>query len=64
MVEVAWCSYASRGLDSAIIGKIDKCGKDLTCWNQNVFSNIRKEIDKKRQLLVEEAAVMRSGSNQ
>ena len=42
VVEAAWCSCASRGLNSVIIGKIDKCGKDLTWWNQNVFGNICK----------------------
>ena len=64
VVEAAWRSCVARDSDSEIIGKIDKCGKDLSWWNCNVFGNVRMELKKKRDLLIEEEDVaVRTGSN-
>ena len=50
--------------DKEILGKIDKCGKDLSWWNHNVFGNVRRELRRKKELLIEEEVVaMRTGSN-
>ena len=32
--------------------KVEKCGRDLAWWNHNVFGNVRKELAKKKELLV------------
>ena len=64
VVDAAWRSCVVRDSDSEIIRKIDKCGKDLSWWNYNVFGNVRRELKKKRDLLIEEeAVVVRTGSN-
>ena len=64
VVDVAWRSCVARDSDSEIIRKIDKCGKDLSWWNYNVFGNVRRELKKKRDLLIEEEAVaVRTGNN-
>ena len=64
VVEAAWRSCVARDSDREILGKIDKCGKDLSWWNYNVFGNVRRELKKKRELLIEEEAVaIRTSSN-
>ena len=64
VVETAWRSCVSLDPNKEILGKIEKCGKDLTWWNYNVFGNVRRELKKKRDMLVEEEAVaLRIGSN-
>ena len=64
VVEAAWRSCVSLDPNKEILGKIEKCGKDLTWWNYNVFRNVRREIKKKRDMLVEEEAVaLRTGSH-
>ena len=64
VVETAWRSCVSLDPNKEILGKIEKCGKDLTWWNYNVFRNVRREIKKKRDMLVEEEAVaLRTGSH-
>ncbi|XP_075655057.1 uncharacterized protein LOC142625254 [Castanea sativa] len=64
VVEVAWRSCVSLDPNKEILGKIEKCGKDLSWWNYNVFGNVRRELKKKRDMLVEEeAASLRIGSN-
>ena len=46
------------------MAKIDKCGKDLTWWNRNVFGNVRRELERLKKLLVEAKSVaMVSGNN-
>lgn len=41
-----------------------KCGKDFSWWNYNVFGNVRRELKRKRDLLIkEEAMAMRTSSN-
>ena len=64
VVDAAWRSCVARDSDSEIIRKIDKCGKDLSWWNYNVFGNVRRELKKKRELLIkEEAVAVRTSSN-
>ena len=64
VVGAAWRLCVARDSDSEIIRKIDKCGKDLSWWNYNVFGNVRKELKKKRDFLIEEeAVVVRTGIN-
>ena len=64
VVEAAWRSCVARDSDREILGKIDKCGKDLSWWNYNVFGNVRRELKKKRELLIEEEAMaIRTSSN-
>ena len=42
-----------------VLAKIDKCGKDLSWWNKNVFGNMRRELEHLKKLLVEaESAAM------
>lgn len=33
--------------DNAILKRVEKCGKDLSWWNLNVFGNVKKELEKK-----------------
>lgn len=33
--------------------KVEKCGKDLTWWNRNIFGNVRLELGRKRKLLIQ-----------
>ena len=64
VVEAAWRSCVSLDPTKEILGKIEKCGNDLTWWNYNVFGNVRRELKKKRDMLIEEEAVaLRTGSN-
>ena len=64
VVEAAWRSCTTRDSDREILGKIDKCGKDLSWWNYNAFGNVRKELRRKKELLIEEEVVaVRTGSN-
>ena len=35
--------------DSAILKKVEKCRRDLSRWNWNVFRNVRKELEKKKK---------------
>ena len=49
VVEAAWRSCALLDSDREVLGKIDKCGKDLLWWNHNVFDNVRRELKKKER---------------
>ena len=64
VVEAAWRSCITRDPNRGILGKTDKCGKDLAWWNYNLFGNVRRELRKKREQLIEEEAVaVRMGNN-
>ena len=64
MVEATWRSCALPDSDKEVLGKIDKCGKELLWWNHNVFNNVRRELKKRRDILAEEEAVaLRTDSN-
>ena len=63
-VEASWCSSISEIDDSAIIKKVERCGKDLAWWNRNIFGNVRLELRRKRKMLVQaEMEAMSSGLN-
>ena len=51
-VEVAQGSMENRYGVREIMMKIEKCGKELSWWNQNCFGNVHKELEKKKHLLV------------
>ena len=60
----AWHSGDSLGFKDDVLNKIDKCGKQLTWWDRNVFGNVRRELERLKKLLVEaEFAAMVSGEN-
>ncbi|XP_075645716.1 uncharacterized protein LOC142616836 [Castanea sativa] len=64
IVEVKWNSCAYSNPDRVVINKVKQCEKDLTWWSHNVFGNIRKELNRKKKLLIEEEAMaVRSGDN-
>ena len=52
-VEASWCSSISEIGDSAIIKKVERCGKDLAWWNRNIFGNVKLELERKRKVLVQ-----------
>ena len=52
VVEALWLSYHHGFSDSDILKRVDKCGRDLEWWNYNIFGNVRKELAKKKELLI------------
>ena len=52
-VQAAWNSMVGSNLDSTILSKVEKCGKDLLWWNRNMFGSVRQELIKKKELLCE-----------
>ena len=59
-----WHSGDTLGFEGGVSQKIDKCGKELTWWDRNVFSNVRRELERLKKLLVEaKSATMVSGNN-
>ena len=38
--------------DSAILKKVEKYRRDFSRWNWNVFRNVRKELEKKKKILL------------
>ena len=47
-----------------VMRKVEKGGKELKRWNRDHFGNVRKELAKKRRLLLDaEKEAMRSGLN-
>ena len=51
-------------LGRSILRKVEKCGKDLGRWNYNCFGNVRRELEKKKKLLVQaENKARRFGRN-
>ena len=51
VVHSAWGSFGETGLERDIMAKVEKCGKDLTWWNRNVFGNVRMELGRVRKML-------------
>lgn len=63
-VEASWSSFEHSTNDSEILNRIDRCGKNLSWWNRNIFLNVRRELVKKKDLLAHaEIATMISGQN-
>ena len=60
----AWNSGGVLGSSGDELAKVEKCGKDLTWWDKNVFGNVRRELDRLKKLLTKaEFEAMVSGSN-
>lgn len=51
VVYLAWTSTNGFDIEGDILAKVDKCGRDLKWWNQNVFGNVHKELERLKQLL-------------
>lgn len=50
--------------DDPILRIVGKCGKKLSQWNRNVFGNVRKDLEKKKGLLIKaEREALINGSN-
>ena len=63
-IEASWYSSISEIGENAIIKKVEMCGKDLAWWNQNIFGNVRLELERKRKLSVQaEMEAVSSGFN-
>ena len=64
IVEAVWHSSNSIESSEGILQRVEKCGRDLSWWNRNVFGNVRRELDKLRNLLLKaEGVVVLSGDN-
>ncbi|XP_075636519.1 uncharacterized protein LOC142608713 [Castanea sativa] len=60
----AWNSGGGQRLGGDVLAKVEKCGKELTWWDKNVFGNVRRELDRlRKQLTKAESEAMISGSN-
>lgn len=53
VVKAVWSSDVNADLSSKVMTKIGKCGKELQQWNKDHFGNVRRELARKRKLLVE-----------
>lgn len=51
-VQAVWREDSAEPWGTKIIKKVDKCGKELESWSRKNFGNVRRELEKKRQLLV------------
>ena len=45
VVVSAWGSGSDGSVESNILSKIEKCGKELGIWEKNVFGNVRMELN-------------------
>ena len=64
MVFSAWNGGHALGFEGDVLAKIDKCGKDLSWLNKNMFGNVRRELECLKKLLVQaKSAAMASGNN-
>ena len=52
-VEAVWREDSAESWGTRIIKKVDKCGKELESWCRKNFGNVRRELEKKRRLLVQ-----------
>ena len=46
-----------------MIWKVENCGKALTRWSRDCFSNIRRELEKKRKELTRVEKMALQGGN-
>ena len=37
-------------MGNTLLSKVEKCGKYLDLWKQNCFRNVRRELEKKKQI--------------
>ena len=60
----AWKGDGAFKFNGDVLARVDKCGKDLTWWDKNVFGNLRRELDRLKKLLLKaEEATMVNGNN-
>ena len=52
-----WHSSNTTGSSKGILQRVENCGRDLSWWNRNVFGNVRRELDKLRNLLLKAKGV-------
>ena len=50
-MKVEWCRVDSDVPGFGVTLKIDQCGKALTQWSWRCFGNVRKDLQRKKQLL-------------
>ena len=63
-VLASWNHTIGTNPNKDIIAKVEKCGIDLSWWNRNVFGSIRKELTRKRDMLLRvENEAMVNGNN-
>ena len=63
MVEGVWqVSYEEEG-STRVIKKVENCGKALTKWSKDCFSNVRKQLAQKRRELIRIEKVVLQGGN-
>ena len=64
IVEAVWHSSNTIESSGGILQRVEKCGRDLSWWNRNVFGNVWRELDKLRNLLLKAKGVaVLSGHN-
>ena len=64
MVEEVWSSIRDSNPSIAILEKVASCEQELTWWNKHNFGHVRRELEKKKKLLVlSENEAMVSGNN-
>ena len=62
-VEGVWqVSYEEEG-STRVIKKVENCGKALTKWSKDCFSNVRKQLAQKRRELIRIEKVVLQGGN-
>ena len=42
IVEAVWHSFGVTESNEGILHKVEKCGRDLSWWNRNIFGNVRR----------------------
>lgn len=47
--EGVWQSSYDGAENTKVVQKLENCEKELTRWNKNYFSNIRRKLEKKRK---------------
>lgn len=63
-VEASWSSPTHGTSDCSILKRVDTCGRDIAWWNRNIFGNVKKDLEKKRALLIQaERVAQESGQN-
>ena len=46
VVQAAWYCFGGVEFEGDVLKKVEKCGRDLSWWNRNVFGNVRMELEK------------------
>ena len=46
VVQAAWYCFGGVEFEGDVLKKVEKCGRDFSWWNRNVFGNVRMELEK------------------